>query len=237
MSDNVSWGQQQQQLFAYCLCIIARYDSQIKKKKLKSFSNFHEAFLDKLNQLHPNLKFTAELGPSTLAFLDTNIELPKSEYDSFSSSIYRKAKYTGLLLNFSPLCPTRWKIGWINWLLHRAYTICSMWKNINKDVFIRNGYPVDIFYTFFMKALTDLWIEKSTLSMIRKSWKIGLRKYLLFHILAYRQYCLVKSWNNLLRANSNDNLLGFCTGLYLVVKAENNGNYNHSKTPQLQTQQ
>ena len=114
--------------------------------------NSHEAFLDKLNQLHPNLKFTAELGPSTLAFLDTKIELPKSEDDSFSSSVYRKATYTGLLLNFSALCPTNWKIGLINCLLHRAYTICSTWKNFNEEVqylkglFISNGYPVDIFY-------------------------------------------------------------------------------------------
>ena len=83
----------------------------------------HESFLAKLNSLHPNLKFTSELGPSALPFLDTKILLPTTEDGGFTSNVFRKPTYTGLILNFSAMCPQKWKFGLIQCLLHRAYTI------------------------------------------------------------------------------------------------------------------
>ena len=111
----------------------------------------HKLFLSKLNNLHPQLKFTSEIGPSQLSFLDTYISLPTSEDDSFTSKVFRKATYTGLLLNFSAICPQKWKFGLINCLLHRAYMISSNWvlfsKEVDflKDVFLKNGYPEQLF--------------------------------------------------------------------------------------------
>ena len=65
----------------------------------------HESFLNKLNSLHPNLKFTMELGNSSLAFLDTFISLPTDDNGTFSSQVFRKATHTGLILNFESICP------------------------------------------------------------------------------------------------------------------------------------
>ena len=87
----------------------------------------HEDFLNKLNAMHKNIKFTSEVGNDSLAFLDTYIELPKTEADSVKCSVYRKKTYTSLIMNFSAVCPSKWKIGLIQCLLHRAYQISSNW--------------------------------------------------------------------------------------------------------------
>ena len=76
----------------------------------------HEQFLDKLNCLHPNPKFTSELGPSVLPYLDTTISLPTTENGGFASKVFRKRTYTGLILNFSAVCPQKWKFGLIQCL-------------------------------------------------------------------------------------------------------------------------
>ena len=73
----------------------------------------YQAFLDKLNDLHPNLKFTYELGPKMLHFLDTCISLPTSSTDSFTSKIFRKSSYTSLILNFFSNVSTKMEI-WFN---------------------------------------------------------------------------------------------------------------------------
>ena len=111
----------------------------------------HEQFLDKLNCLHPNLKFTSEVGSSVLPYLDTTISLPTTEDGGFTYKVFRKRTYTGLILNFSAVCPQKWKFGLIQCLLHRAYTISSSWLTFSqevdflKGVFSQNGYPEDLF--------------------------------------------------------------------------------------------
>ena len=111
----------------------------------------HEPFLSKLNNFHPNLKFTSEIGPSQLSFLDTYISLPTSDEESFTSKVFRKSTYTGLMLNFSAMCPQKWKFGLIQCFLHRAYMISSSWLLFSKevdflrDVFWKNGYPKELF--------------------------------------------------------------------------------------------
>ena len=67
------------------------------------------------------------------------------------SNVFRKAvfleKHTGILLNFSAICPCRWKIGLINCMLYGAYNICCNWYSFTKeievlrDLFRQNGYP------------------------------------------------------------------------------------------------
>ena len=60
-------------------------------------STSHEPFLSKLNNFHTNLKFTSEIGPSQLSFLDTCISLPTSDEEIFTSKVFRKSTYTGLM--------------------------------------------------------------------------------------------------------------------------------------------
>lgn len=109
------------------------------------------ALLDLLNSLHANLKFTYELGPDHLAFLDTNITLPTDDCEGFSSSVYRKPSNTNVLLNFNAMCPQNWKLGLITCFINRAYTVCSTWHLFDQElkclmgIFRSNGYPQMIF--------------------------------------------------------------------------------------------
>ena len=53
----------------------------------------YKHFLDVLNSLHRSLRFTFELGPSVLAFLDTLISLPDITGEQFLAQVYRKPTY------------------------------------------------------------------------------------------------------------------------------------------------
>lgn len=77
-------------------------------------------FFDFLNGLHSNLKFTYELGPDQLAFLDTSITLPTDDSQIASSTVYRKPSNTNVILNYSALCPHTWKLGLITCFINRA---------------------------------------------------------------------------------------------------------------------
>ena len=127
----------------------------------------HQDFLEKLNNLHPSLKFTAEIGPSTLPFLDTSISIPSTEDGMFTSQVYRKPTFTGLLLNFAALCPLKWKFGLIYCLLHRAYNISSNWSVFTKEVsflekiFVNNAYPSQFFATCVNRFLTKKFDPQS----------------------------------------------------------------------------
>ncbi len=68
---------------------------------------------------------------------------------NFETSIYRKDTYTGtgLLLNYSAMCPIAWKKGLIIGLLNRAYTACSSWQSFHFEIenitkfLSQNNYP------------------------------------------------------------------------------------------------
>ena len=117
----------------------------------------HDEFLVMLNTMHTNLKFTAEIGQSSLAFLDTFITPPNSETESFNSNVFRKTTYTGLLLDYTAMCPSKWQFGLMQCLLHRAYMISSDWVTMSreidflKDIFRKNGYPEKLVSTCVRK--------------------------------------------------------------------------------------
>ena len=131
----------------------------------------HEAFLNKLNSMHNNLKFTVEVGNSSLAFLDTFITLPTEEGETFSSRVFRKATYTGLILNASSICPQKWKFGLAQCLIHRAYAISSNWQIFNqeidflKNVFVKNGYTECFFLSCVKKFLKDKFTKISNVKV------------------------------------------------------------------------
>jgi len=118
-----------------------------------------DIFLDKINQAHPNIKFTVEEATETLPFLDVEVRLNEDTYDSW---VWRKKTHTGVMLNFTAIAPTKWKFGLIICLLNRIWDICSsnvyFEKEVNtlKDMFVSNGYPVQ----FFNSALARFWNSK-----------------------------------------------------------------------------
>ena len=75
-------------------------------------------FLNFINNLHPNLKFTHEIEPKQLAFLDTEIHLPSDIECVYASEVFRKINNSSVLLNYYAICPRIWKIGLINCFLN-----------------------------------------------------------------------------------------------------------------------
>ena len=64
-----------------------------------------EMFLSFLTNLHPNLKFTCEIGPHSVASMDTNISLSSNSDCSLITNVYRKPTDTKTNLNFQAVCP------------------------------------------------------------------------------------------------------------------------------------
>ena len=118
-------------------------------------------FLGKINNSHPNIKFTVEEASETLPFLDVEIRLNENSYDSW---VWRKKTHTGVLLNFSALAPLKWKSGLVLCLLNRCWDICSnrnyfqIEVNKLKTMFMNNGYSAKFFDTAFER----FWKSKNT---------------------------------------------------------------------------
>ena len=126
-----------------------------------------ELFLDVLNNLHPSIQFTMEVGNKSLAFLDVNICIDCS---TLSTNVYRKPTHTGLFLNYHAVAPLAWKKGLIMCLLHRAKLICSspliLSSEINnlKKMFMNNCYPAHFFDKIVENFMTRDNKSGSTLS-------------------------------------------------------------------------
>ena len=122
-------------------------------------------FFNKLNSQHKNLKFTVEVGGNHLAFLDTQILIENSDFETW---IYRKTTNTNVILNFSAICPIQWKKGLVKCFLYRAWTICSNYKRLHeeierlKSIFIDNGYPVNFFENIVKQFLESKVLPKKT---------------------------------------------------------------------------
>ena len=125
------------------------------------FDNLQHAslFLDRLNVLHPSMKFTMERCSDSMPFLDINVKI---ECNSFVTSVFRKATHTGVFLNFLAVAPLAWKKGLILCLLHRAKMICSstamFYSEVSnlREMFIANTYPVkftdNVINVFYRKS-------------------------------------------------------------------------------------
>ena len=103
-----------------------------------------EMFLNYINMMHPNIKFTMETEVSKcLSFLDVTIK----NMSGLSISVYRKKTFTGLLTNFFSYTTDSYKIGLIKNLLFRAFHICDSWGIFHKEVeriyqiLLKNSFP------------------------------------------------------------------------------------------------
>ena len=85
-----------------------------------------ERFHEKLNWLHPPLKFTVDKEQNnSLNFLDIWKE---KEGTGFLTSVCRKPTFTGQCIRWNSFSPKARKIGLITTLVHRALMICSKTK-------------------------------------------------------------------------------------------------------------
>lgn len=81
------------------------------------------SYLDILNSLHSNLRFTIEHEDSgSLSFLDVNVH----KTDRYpTTSVHRKSTWSGLYLHFHSFVPIRYKQNLVKTLFNRALKICS----------------------------------------------------------------------------------------------------------------
>ena len=102
-----------------------------------------ELFHKYINKVHNNLKFTIEKEKDCIAFLDVSI----NKENSLNTRIHRKKTFTGILLNFSDVCPTQWKKTLITGLLYRIFTVVKTWNSFHDEVkelqkiLLCNNYP------------------------------------------------------------------------------------------------
>ena len=114
-------------------------------------------FLEYLNSQHRNIGFTSEIEQDgSLSFLDVKITRGLS---NFSTSLYRKPTFTGLLSKFSAFSPILVKRNLIATLTYRAYQISSSFPTFHieleflKNIFKLNGYPLDFIERQIRKTL------------------------------------------------------------------------------------
>ena len=121
-----------------------------------------DLFLHYLNNQHPNISFTSETeSECILPFLDIKI---KRDTNEFSTSIYRKPTFTGLMSKFYDFSPKDYKANLISTLVCRAFRICSSYVSFDKEInslkkYLQgNGYPLS-------------FIDKNIGSMLKKMYK------------------------------------------------------------------
>ena len=131
-----------------------------------------DSFLEYINQLHGNIKFTIEYETENkLPFLDVLIE--RGEL-GFTTGVYRKPTFTGLGTNFYSCCSFNFKLNSISTLLYRAYNITSNWENFHKEIdflsefFKNNFYPDFLFNNFISKFLDNKFRPPSPIPTVPK---------------------------------------------------------------------
>ena len=94
-----------------------------------------------------------------------DILLKREEDGSIQTSVFRKATFSGLYLQWSSFMPKSFKRGLVNCLLYRAWKICSTYLLFHqeitfiKNILLSNGYP---------ETFLDSCINKFVASKVEK---------------------------------------------------------------------
>ena len=122
------------------------------------------AQLERINSLHPQLKFTIEReNDGRLPFLDLCIV---HTGESAHTTWYTKPTDTGLVMNFHAQSPKKYKRAVVQGLVHRIYRACSTWEAFTesilraKSILERNQYPPE-FYDGIISATVEKIIMNS----------------------------------------------------------------------------
>ena len=117
-----------------------------------------DAFLTKLNCLHPSLRFTFKKETDKcLPFLDVHVKRTDIGSDT---SVYLKPIFTGQYLSWESFSPLKCKIGLIARLVHQVLIICTK-RRLNgeiewiKKILLDNGYPKNVVNDQFTKKINQ----------------------------------------------------------------------------------
>ena len=109
----------------------------------------NEDLLERVNSLHPNLKFTVEKeSESQLPFLDMIIERRDGR---LTSGWYQKPTDTEFCLSCYACAPQKYKRNTIQAMVKRITKVCSTWQKFHdglthaKDIWEANQYPPSFF--------------------------------------------------------------------------------------------
>ena len=123
-------------------------------------------FYHEMNTLHTNLEFTLERSvDEKLPFLDTEV---KQVSNQLHTNVYRKPTDTGLIMQYTSICPKSWKLGLINFYLNRALNICSNFTAFKdeltkiKNLLLKNQYSKILIESKTNKLLEAHKIDNST---------------------------------------------------------------------------
>ena len=123
----------------------------------------HLHFMNYMNSQHSSINFTDEKESNNeISFLD--ILIIRNPGDStFSTSVYRKKTFSGVLTNWGSCIFIGHKIGTIYSMLHRCYMLCSNYESMHvqfeivKGIFKQNGYPHYIIDACIMRFLNKIF--------------------------------------------------------------------------------
>ena len=100
---------------------------------------------------------------NSLSFLDIKIV---RDNNKFTTSVYRKTTFSGVLTNFESFIPTSYKYTLIFTLFHGAFKPCSNFELFHQDIenlkniFGNNGYLVNFSDFCIKKYLNNLYVKK-----------------------------------------------------------------------------
>ena len=121
-----------------------------------------DCFHEKLNLLHPALKFTVEKEQNnSLNFLDVLVE---KEGTGFPTCVYRKQTFTGQYIRWNSFSPKGRKISLTKTLVDGALMTCSKTKlgsefDRVKQLLIENGYLDDVLISCIKQNLANFAAE------------------------------------------------------------------------------
>lgn len=120
-------------------------------------------FLEFINSLHDNIKFTIELETNnSINFLDLTIQKLNNKFDF---SIYRKPTCTDITIHNSSAHPYKHKLSVFNSLIHRLTNIPMLSEsfdkelNVIKQIAINNGYSPNLIDSILNKKLYNIAIK------------------------------------------------------------------------------
>ena len=94
--------------------------------------------------------------------------------NTFVTSVYRKAMFSGVYPNFESFIPFSYKVGLLSTFIYRCSTICSNMSKFHlelerlKDIFRKNGYPASFIDKCIKKFLDKLYTPKRSVATVSK---------------------------------------------------------------------
>ena len=131
-----------------------------------------DPFLAFLNSQPTSISFTKEEeNNGHIAFLDLNIYRHETPLTTFSTSIFRKKTFTGLLTKYDSCIPHIFKLNLISSLVYRAWHLSSSYLNLHieltyiQNLLLKNSFPLTLIHENIHKLVTKHYSANVTTSI------------------------------------------------------------------------